>query len=514
MCALFASLISHPIAITIYSQKYTTYVEAKAIEAVISVEQVKTPEVDLRAFSTYYEATPIERTTSTPKNVVLIYLEGVEQTFSQEGPLNALTPQLQAIEQHAITFTNISQISEASYTIAGFVASQCGIPLMAVTHGNTLEGYQDSYLSGATCLGDILKRHGYTTLYMGGADTVFAGKGTFLRTHGFDTVYGFDELIKEYSLDESASQGWGIYDDIVFDLFRKKYDEFADQKQPFFLSLLTLDTHPPHGYISQTCKDAGIAIHDINMKNAVACTDYLVGTLVEHIMQSDAFEHTTIVIVSDHLAMNSAVSPLLNAHKRTNRFHIITAETTQTYIDTSGTTLDIGTTILPYIGFRGTIGLGQDLTIPSSQNKSHIIRTIYPSWRSEILQLWAFPTVSKGILFDPIKQQFFIDNTTYMFPAILTIDEILRTSIGFKKYLELDLFFQMLPTISQTHMTFIIDRCRMFVQAAYTDLEPTLPDNFCIGLFRGETPIAIQEFMSQVYISATELAQLKHMLYN
>jgi phosphoglycerol transferase len=513
--AILIAICSHPQVIILYQQTYTTYAEAKAIESIIATEQKNMPDVDLTAFSTYFEATPVELTTTTPNNVVLIYLEGLEYTFSEADTLSDLTPNLRALEERAITFTNITQVSEASYTIAGFVASQCGIPLMAFTHGNTLEGFRDSYLSGATCLGDILKRHGYTSTYIGGADTVFAGKGTFLRTHGFDTVYGHDELIDAFELDASVvSQGWGIYDDVVIDLFKKTYDTLSQSDTPFFLSMLTLDTHPPKGYVSQTCLDAGITtVYDMPMKQAIACTDYLIGKLVEHIIESESFADTTIIIVSDHLAMNSDISPLLKPYKRTNRFHIITKETEQSYVTTSGTTLDIGTTVLPYIGFRGTIGVGQDLTNTSTPYSSTIIRNVYKDWKSDILQLWQFPIISDGIFIDPAQMKLVIDDTTYTVPAIITVDQELRSRVGFKKYLELDLFFTMLPNIQNDTLIFIIDRCRIFIEASYTNITPSLPDNFCIGLFQQDIPLSIQEVYNQIYISKEELTRFQNILY-
>lgn len=504
--ALLLGVLLHPLLLTIYSNTHTAVVQAKEVETFIEIQQESEPAKDPRAFDTYYESKEVTQTTTTPNNLVLIYLEGLEYTYSTGDVFTELTPHLQELEREAVTFIEVSQVAEASYTIAGFVASQCGIPLMAFTHGNTGEGYVDSYLSGATCLGDILNNAGYTTEYIGGANTQFAGKGTFLRSHGYQTVSGLPELTEAYALDDSASQGWGVYDDVMFDIAKERFDTLAESTDPFLLTLLTLDTHPPDGFMSETCVKAGIMTHDMVMKNAVACSDYLLAQFVDHIKASDAFQRTTIVIVSDHLAMNSPITPLLEPLDRTNRFHVISSGITPGRYHTKGNTLDIGTTVLPYIGYTGTIGLGQDLRHADSGIKSNIIKGLYSNWKKDIITLWEFPTLEQGILFDPNKQEVSLDGKTYTIPAIVTLDQTLQTTIGFKKYLALDLFFTLLPNIPPTHLTFIIDRCRMFVQQELTDLVPTLPDNFCIGLFQDENALTIQEFMEPVYISNTEIS--------
>ncbi|MDO2316549.1 phosphoglycerol transferase I, partial [Escherichia coli] len=79
------------------------------------------------------------------------------------------------------------------YTIAGMVASQCGIPLFAPFEGNASASVS-SFFPQNICLGDILKNSGYENYFVQGANLRFAGKDVFLKPHGFDHLYGAEEL--------------------------------------------------------------------------------------------------------------------------------------------------------------------------------------------------------------------------------------------------------------------------------------------------------------------------------
>lgn len=51
-----------------------------------------------------------------------------------------------------------------------------------------------SFFPQNICLGDILKNSGYQNYFVQGANLRFAGKDVFLKSHGFDHLYGSEEL--------------------------------------------------------------------------------------------------------------------------------------------------------------------------------------------------------------------------------------------------------------------------------------------------------------------------------
>jgi len=83
------------------------------------------------------------------KNLVLLYLEGLEQNYLNETLFPGLTPNLNKIRNNSTVFTEIHGTGFGGYTIAGFAETQCGIPFIAPINGNKLTN-DHSFLPGAT----------------------------------------------------------------------------------------------------------------------------------------------------------------------------------------------------------------------------------------------------------------------------------------------------------------------------------------------------------------------------
>ena len=160
------------------------------------------------------------------------------------------------------------------------VASQCGIPLFAPFEGNA-SASMSSFFPQNICLGDILKNSGYENYFVQGANLRFAGKDVFLKSHGFDHLYGSEEL-KTTVADPSYRNDWGFYDDTVLDETWKKFEELSRAGKRFSLFALTVDTHHPDGFVSRSCKRKS---YDVDGKNntsfsAVTCSQEHIAALV------------------------------------------------------------------------------------------------------------------------------------------------------------------------------------------------------------------------------------------
>lgn len=267
-------------------------------------------------FSQLYEAP-----TGTPKlkvqpNIVYIYAESFERTYFNQSIFPGLIQNLRKWESRSINFTNVKQVAGTGWTIAGMVASQCGIPLVTTgSNGNSM-GAMDQFLPGATCLGELLNRAGYQLTYRGGADLNFAGKGKFYKTHGFTDVKGFHELKNELQ-DQSYRTGWGLYDDTTFDIAYKDFLSLSEKKKPFGLFMLTLDTHHPEGHMPKRCENVRYEDGSNPILNAVSCSDKLIGEFLDKIASSPYADDTLVVVASDHFAMpNTARSQLESAERR------------------------------------------------------------------------------------------------------------------------------------------------------------------------------------------------------
>lgn len=288
------------------------------------------------------------------KNLILIYLEGLEQNFLDESLFPGLTPNLNRMRSEAVWFDNIHQFPGARWTIGGIVGSQCGVPLLSQGQRNQILASVDNPFGQITCLAEFLQEDGFQTVYLGGATLEFAGKGRFLRDNGYTRTLGLDEL------PTAARQKWGLYDSDLFNYGTEIFDALAEGTSPFLLTLLTLDTHPPDGASSPGCPAYG---DDRDaMLSAVHCTDFLLEKLVAHIRQSPVGEDTVIALMSDHLMMKG--DPVAQLAKKDRRINLIVLDPSREPAQISGpaTHFDVAPTLLDAVGISdATVPFGHSL---------------------------------------------------------------------------------------------------------------------------------------------------------
>ncbi|MGB5830852.1 MAG: sulfatase-like hydrolase/transferase [Thiohalocapsa sp.] len=285
--------------------------------------------------------------TKPGKNLVLIYLESLESLYLDDAVFPGLTPNLNRLREQGLSFTGLKQVAGTNWTVGGIVASQCGTPMIYRFGPGSADALQSGFLGRATCLGDVMEAAGYQQVFLGGASTRFAGKGQFLRAHGYDEANGSEELLPQLE-DPTYRNGWGLYDDSLFAIAEQRYFELAESRQPFNLTLLTIDTHPPTGEPSDSCP-AYEAI-DNAMLDAVHCTDYLVGRFIDRLRQHPAWKDTVVALLSDHLAMrNIAHRYYPKDYSRRLFFTVLNGGQTG-QVPVQGSHLDLAPTLLQVLG--------------------------------------------------------------------------------------------------------------------------------------------------------------------
>lgn len=379
---LSGSLLLNPASSSIYK------LEVEPLEPGVVAEETL-----LEEFHKYYKAPHIDLESSEKitKNFIFIYAESLERTYFDEAIFPGLIKGLRKLESGSTTFINIKQIPGTGWTLGGMTASQCGIPLFTPADGSSMSG-MDDFLGSAVCLGDLLSNKGYHLAYYGGASLDFAGKGKLYKTHGFSEIKGRDELIPMLE-DKDYSSGWGLYDDSLLGLVYDKFLTLSEEGRRFGLVTLTLDTHNPNGHPSRSCDSVKYQQGDNPILNAVACSDYLITNFVNKVIDSKYAKDTVIILASDHLAKRNTAYDLLkkNENKRRNVFMVIDpTQVNYQEIKAEGSTLDVGVNILPFIGYRGSLGLGRAL-IDNEQNvvsEKTLIHKNLTRWKKFIQGFW------------------------------------------------------------------------------------------------------------------------------
>lgn len=305
------------------------------------------------------------------KNIILIYAESLESLYFDNEIFGDIVPNIKKLSEHAHRFTNLAQVGGTGWTIAGIVASQCGFPLKVSNHlasNSSIASVKNPY-EEQICLADILSASGYQTIYMGGAPLWFAGKGNFLRTHGYQQIFGQEELSPRLR-DKSYQSGWGIYDESLTKMALEDLRTLENKAQPYLLTLLTLDTHHPTGIPSASCKK--LANNNDEMSNAIYCSDQLIAEFINEVMTIVDMSDTIIVLFSDHLSLRNTLWDKLRENRQKRRLTLmIFDDTLATVSNQRGTHFDVAPTILEAAGFddHTRIGAGQSLFLVATDEK-------------------------------------------------------------------------------------------------------------------------------------------------
>ncbi|CAN6135080.1 MdoB Phosphoglycerol transferase and related proteins, alkaline phosphatase superfamily [Methylophilaceae bacterium] len=230
-----------------------------------------------------------------PKNLIVIYVESLEN-------FRVNSDSILRKDLNSFNIEHFSIQPGTQWTLAGIVASQCGVPLLPVgliaSHG-LMETKEP--LKNAICLGDILMQSGYYNEFIGGADPEFSGKGTFLKKHGFDQITGKHYLDKLYPKSKYPSDWWGHSDETVLNHAKQRVVELNATKKPFFLNILTLDTHANTGHLSEYCKK--LAYTD-SVDQIFQCTVLQIEGFYNWLNQNNYLDNTVLVIMGDHPFMS------------------------------------------------------------------------------------------------------------------------------------------------------------------------------------------------------------------
>ena len=243
-----------------------------------------------------------------PRNLVVIYLESIEDAFTEEETFEKdMIEPVSSVTGDWTTVPDYLMYEGGGWTMSGIVATQCGIPLRTDesgmtdtdpnaigSEGNTISGY----LPQATCMGDVLDAAGYRSVFMGGALASFAGKGQFLEDHGYDEVK--DLAYWEEQGETEIRSDWGLSDRRLLERAKDEIDELHAGDEPFNLTVLTLDTHEPlHAY------DYCPIETEQELTSITYCSMQQVQGFVEHMEERGYLEDTAVVIMGDHPKMTT-----------------------------------------------------------------------------------------------------------------------------------------------------------------------------------------------------------------
>jgi len=227
--------------------------------------------------------------TTTRPNIVLLILESFSGAacrgvYADADP--SIMPHVNQIYQDGIGFTNLFANSfRTDRGCASILASYPAQPTNSVMKDQARCNHLQ-YFSKR------LQENGYDLSFVHGGDVNFTNMRGFLTAGGFTHIVGDSD----FPISERLSK-WGVPDHLMFDyLYNQVADASkpvdAEAQKPFLKVMLTLSSHEPF--------DVPYHHFDDPYLNSVAYTDSCIGSFIERLKQTPAWDNLLVIGVADH----------------------------------------------------------------------------------------------------------------------------------------------------------------------------------------------------------------------
>jgi phosphoglycerol transferase MdoB-like AlkP superfamily enzyme len=214
-------------------------------------------------------------------NILIVLLEGFSGNFLEVlGGEPGVTPNLNRLSEEGIFFTNL--YSNSFRTDRGMVCTFSGYPGFPTTSVMKMPVKS----RGLPAIAKSLLKAGYKTDFLYGGDIDFTNMQSYLRSTGYQKI----KSDKDFSLKEQHTHAWGVTDGITFEYLYNAIFERKDS--PWHTGFLTLSSHDPFE----------VPYHRLENKvlNAFAYTDECIGSFVEKLKKTPAWDNLLIVFLADH----------------------------------------------------------------------------------------------------------------------------------------------------------------------------------------------------------------------
>lgn len=249
------------------------------------------------------------------RNLIYIFLESLESSYASKNvggvKSDNLIPNLTNLAlEEGIHFSDTSRLGGmkslvgAGATVSSMVAQTSGVPLIASKGSLNTNEYGDKgteFLPGVYSLGEVLDKEGYNQVLFIGSEAEFAGKDKYFTQHGEYEIRDYNWAKEQKLIPEDYRVWWGYEDRKLFEFAKDSLVELASQEVPFNFTMLTMDTHFEDGYITEETPD----LFGNQYSNVIYDNDRQVMAFVDWIKTQDFYENTTVVIVGDHLTMDT-----------------------------------------------------------------------------------------------------------------------------------------------------------------------------------------------------------------
>ncbi len=303
------------------------------------------------------------------QNLIFIYMESMETTNAsiKNGGAQKIS-YIPNLENYALKYDNFSSgeklggfvpVSGTTYTLAGMISQNSGVNFKLPINIMDKDMVK---MDSVYALGDVLLDNGYKNYLMMGSQAIFASRDKYFKNHGNYEIFDYTYAINNGLIPKDYLVWWGYEDKKLFEFAKNKLKDISKEKQPFNLTLLTADTHFTDGYLDSECDTP----FDKKYANVMHCSDKMINDFITWVMEQDFYKNTTIVLVGDHLTMQSSFYDNIDKNYTRSVYNVfinsrVKSDTTKNRTFSS---MDIYPTTLASLGVKidgDRLGLGTNM---------------------------------------------------------------------------------------------------------------------------------------------------------
>ena len=303
------------------------------------------------------------------QNLIFIYMESMETTNAsiKNGGAQKIS-YIPNLENYALKYDNFSSgeklggfvpVSGTTYTLAGMISQNSGVNFKLPINIMDKDMVK---MDSVYALGDVLLDNGYKNYLMMGSQAIFASRDKYFKNHGNYEIFDYTYAINNGLIPKDYLVWWGYEDKKLFEFAKNKLKDISKEKQPFNLTLLTADTHFTDGYLDSECDTP----FDKKYANVMHCSDKMINNFITWVMEQDFYKNTTIVLVGDHLTMQSSFYDNIDKNYTRSVYNVfinsrVKSDTTKNRTFSS---MDIYPTTLASLGVKidgDRLGLGTNM---------------------------------------------------------------------------------------------------------------------------------------------------------
>lgn len=236
---------------------------------------------DLPADSSARDQRPVELLTTTRPNILIILLESFSANAIEVlGGEGGVTPNLNRLSREGVLFTNMYANSFRTdrgivSVLNGYLAQPTTSIMKYPVKSQTLPSLAKSLVS-----------EGYTADMLYGGDINFTNMQSYFYSSGYSHI----TADRDFPLKSRLSK-WGANDDITFSHLYESIRERKDTAR-WLSTFLTLSSHEPFE----------VPFHHLENPylNSVAFTDSCIGSFIDRLKETPAWQNLLVIFVSDH----------------------------------------------------------------------------------------------------------------------------------------------------------------------------------------------------------------------